>query len=57
MIQNDPNDPSPYFYKYNTNNKNRKKKKKNKLDDFISSVQQLRYTYNPSSIKRRQIED
>lgn len=57
MIQNDPNDPSPYFYKYNTNNKNRKKKKKNKLDDFISSVQQPRYTYNLSSIKRRQIED
>lgn len=57
MIQNDPNDPSfRFFYKYNTNNKNRKKKK-NKLDDFISSVQQPRYTYNPSSIKRRQIED
>lgn len=34
-----------------------KKKKKNKLDDFISSVQQPRYTYNLSSIKRRQIED
>lgn len=56
MIQNDPNDPFSHFYKYNTIIRT-EKKKKNKLNDFISSVQQPRYTYNPSSIKRRQIED
>lgn len=50
---NDPNDhpSSPFLNKYSNPNviKNSiaRKKKENKRDDFISSVQQLRYSYNP----------